>query len=48
MKLMGDVTELFRKNMEGIYHREGCMMHFVTNEARQESDADMVELVLEL
>ena len=35
MKLIEDVTELFKKNMEGIEHREGCLIHFVTNEARE-------------
>ena len=43
---MGDITELFRKNMEGLEHIEGCLMHFVTNEALQEYDADMVEICI--
>ena len=35
VELMKDVTELSRKKMEGLEHREGCMMNFVTNEDRQ-------------
>ena len=38
---MKDVTELSRKKMEGLEHREGCMIHSLTNEASEESDADM-------
>ena len=44
VKLIEDVTELFKKKMEGLEHIEGCMIHSLTNEASEESDADMGEV----